>query len=145
MNNKNVSKDIIDNTPTTTNNKIKVKTEVQTQSSNNIQQDLYELGRDSITSNALTVLITLSIVGIGIFFLGKKVTQFISINIIPDLKSYLSTQEKFIKAINSNSEDIKKNLVVLDEDTSNDHNRIIGKLEAIELDVKEIKIIISKH
>ncbi|MHC5746763.1 MAG: hypothetical protein ACYTXT_33710 [Nostoc sp.] len=108
------------------------------------QDDAYQIARDSITSNALTVLITLSIVGIGIFFLGKKVTQFIAKNIIPDLKSYLSTQENFIKAINSNSEEIKKNLITLEHDTSSDHIRIIDKLNEIELDVKEIKIIISE-
>ena len=83
---------------------------IETQKNNkkDIQQDIYEISLNSITTNALTVLITLSIVGFGIFFLGKKLTIFIGKHIVPDLKSYLSTQENFIKAINSNSEEIKK-------------------------------------
>ncbi|MBN3882547.1 MAG: hypothetical protein V7L02_03010 [Nostoc sp.] len=118
---------------------------IETQKINkaDIQEDIYEIGKNSVTSNALTVLITLSIVGVGIFFLGKKISQVIGKHIVPELRSYLSTQEKFIKAINSNSEDIKKNLIVIETDASEAHNKIITKLETIELDVKEIKIIIG--
>jgi hypothetical protein len=123
----------------------KVNKIIETQQINkrDIQQDIYEIGLNSITTNALTVLVTLSIVGIGIFFVGKKLTIFIGNYILPDLKSYLSTQEKFIKAINSNSEDIKKNLIVLESDSTEAHSKIINKLESIELDVKEIEIIVT--
>ncbi|MEH2053798.1 hypothetical protein CDG77_10110 [Nostoc sp. 'Peltigera membranacea cyanobiont' 213] len=117
--------------------------ETQQVNKHDIQQDIYEIGLSSVTSNALTVLVTLSIVGFGIFILGKKVTQLVLTSVVPGLKSYLSTQESFIKAINSNSEEIKKNLITLERDTNTDHIRIIDKLTEIELDVKEIKIIIS--
>ncbi|MGV0102148.1 hypothetical protein NSTCB13_00656 [Nostoc sp. DSM 114160] len=118
---------------------------IETQKINkkDIQQDIYEIGINSVTTNALTVLVTLSIVGVGIFFLGKKLTEFIARHVVPDLKSYLSTQESFIKAINSNSEDIKKNLIVIESDATEAHTKIVNKLESIELDVKEIKIIIA--
>ena len=127
----------------TTTEKLNKIIETQQVNKHDIQQDIYEIGLNSVTSNALTVLVTLSIVGVGIFFLGKKITQLVLTNVVPGLKSYLSTQESFIKAINSNSEEIKKNLITLERDTNNDHIRIIDKLTEIELDVKEIKIIIS--
>ncbi|MEH1801291.1 MAG: hypothetical protein V7L13_19385 [Nostoc sp.] len=118
---------------------------IETQKINkaDIQEDIYEIGKNSVTTNALTVLVTLSIVGIGVFFLGKKLTEFIGRHVVPDLKAYLSTQEKFIKAINYNSEDIKKNLIILETDATEAHTKIVTKLESIELDVKEIKIIIA--
>ncbi|MEH2126437.1 hypothetical protein [Nostoc sp.] len=82
--------------------------ETQKINKHDIQQDIYEIGLNSVTTNALTVLVTLSIVGIGVFFLAKKLTEFISRHVVPEFKSYLSTQEQFIKSINSNSEEIKK-------------------------------------
>ncbi|MGJ5628091.1 hypothetical protein [Nostoc sp. CALU 1950] len=108
------------------------------------QQDAYEIAKDSVTSNSLSVLITLVAVSAGVAIIASKFSQFFTTKILPKLESYLSTQETFIKAINSNSEEIKKNLIVLEKDTSTDHARIIDKLNEIEIDVKEIKIIISK-
>jgi hypothetical protein len=107
------------------------------------QQDAYEIAKDSVTGNSLSVLITLVAVGSGVAIVVSKFSQFFSTKILPKIESYLSTQETFIKAINSNSEEIKKNLIVLETDTSNDHSKIINKLDTIELDVKEIKIIIG--
>ncbi|MBN3906060.1 MAG: hypothetical protein HWQ35_05720 [Nostoc sp. NMS1] len=107
------------------------------------QDDAYQIARDSITSNSLAVLLTLMAIGAGVAITVSKFSQFFSAKILPKIESYLSTQETFIKAINSNSEEIKKNLIVLETDTSNEHSRIISKLDTIELDVKEIKIIIG--
>ena len=114
--------------------------ETQKINKHDIQQDIYEISKNSITSNALTVLITLSLVGIGIFFLAKRLSQAIGKHVVPEIRSYLTTQEHFIKAINSNSEDIKKTLIIIEADTDEAHTKILSKLETIQLDVKEIKI-----
>ncbi|MEH2392260.1 MAG: hypothetical protein V7K21_11590 [Nostoc sp.] len=135
-------KDYILTNPTTGEEKLNKIIETQKVNKADIQQDIYQISLNSITTNALTVLVTLSIVGVGIFLLGKKLTQFVARHLLPDLKAYLSTQEHFIKAINSNSEDIKKTLVTLETETNEIHNKIVNKLESIELDVKEIKIIV---
>lgn len=72
------------------------------------QQDAYEIAKDSITSNSLSVLITLVAIGSGVAIIINKLSQFFTIKILPKIESYLSTQETFIKVISANSEEIKK-------------------------------------
>lgn len=110
-----------------------------------VKQDAYEIAKDSITSNSLSVLITLVAIGCGAALIANKLSQFFTSKILPKLESYLSVQETFIKVISANSEEIKKNLIVLEKDTSRDHTKILDKLNELEVEVKQIKIIVSKN
>jgi predicted PurR-regulated permease PerM len=108
------------------------------------KKDFYNITKDSINNNSLSVLITLLIAGGGIWLVISKLLTYFNKEVLPSVKEYLVTQTKFIKAIDSNSDDIKKTLDRLEENTSSSHQRIIDKLNDVEKDVNEVKVLLSK-
>lgn len=123
-----------------------------------LQQDIYEVGFASVTSNALTVLITLAIVGAGLSLLLKNLTKYLQ----PKLEKYFEQQgasvtraELAYKEASEAYEDsessmasIKSSIVVLNNDISRgkEHlEKLSDKMESASMDLKEIKIYLQKR